>query len=259
MEGIRIDTDGRVLSLTMDRPGTLNALTEAMSERLAEELAAASTRPEIRVVVLRGAGAAFSSGADLSGQEPHESRESLGDTSLDRANRVIRALVALDEPCVAVVEGVAAGVGCSIALACDLVVAAPSARFLLAFSRIGLMPDGGATATVAASVGRARAMRMALLAEPMSARTAYDAGLVSHLAEEGELERTVREIVERLASGPPLAYAATKRAVNDATLGDLDDALGRERVGQTALLRSRDVAEGIAAFRDKRPARFTGG
>ncbi|MGH3444381.1 MAG: enoyl-CoA hydratase [Nocardioidaceae bacterium] len=254
MDGIRIENDGGVLRLCMDRPQTLNAMTGAMSDRLAEELEAASDRAEIRVVVLAGAGGAFSSGADLS-----EDADRFVDVmSLDRANRVIRAIVALDKPCVAVVDGVAAGVGCSVALACDLVIAAPTARFLLAFSRIGLMPDGGATATVAASVGRARAMRMALLGESLSAQAAYDAGLVSHLAADGEIDATVQQVVGRLVSGPPLSYAVTKRAVNAATLGDLEDALGREREGQSELLRSRDVAEGIAAFRAKRSAHFTG-
>jgi enoyl-CoA hydratase len=179
-------------------------------------------------------------------------------TALDRANRVTRALVALDKPVVASVGGVAAGVGCSMALACDLAVAAESASFLLAFSRIGLMPDGGATATVAASVGRARAMRMALLGERLPAHAAYDAGLVSHVVADDELDATVDGLAARLAAGPPLSYAATKKAVNAATLGQLDEALERERTGQTILLRTDDVAEGMRAFGEKRRPRFTG-
>jgi len=166
--------------------------------------------------------------------------------------------VALERPVVAAVRGVAAGVGCSMAVACDLVVAAESASFLLAFARIGLMPDGGATATVAASVGRARAMRMALLAEPLPARAAYDAGLVSHVVPDAEHEAAVRELVSRLAEGPPLSYAASKKAINAAALAELDAALGRERSGQTALLRTADAAEGMRAFTDRRTPRFTG-
>lgn len=136
----------------------LNALTAEMADRVAEELEAAHGGDDVRVVVLVGTGDAFSSGADLGGEDAHENFDV---SSLARANRIIRAITSSPLPCVAAVNGVAAGVGCSAALACDLVVAKESALFVLAFSRIGLMPDGGATAIVAASAGRARAMRMA--------------------------------------------------------------------------------------------------
>ena len=189
-EGLDVRTEDGVLRLTMNRPEQLNAMTAAMSDRLAEELERAAARDDVRVVLLAGAGDAFSSGADLSGADAHENFDV---SSLDRANRIVRAIIALDRPVVAAVRGVAAGVGCSAALACDLVVAEESAAFLLAFARIGLMPDGGATATVAAAVGRARAMRMALLAEPLSGREAYDAGLVSHVATPRGVRRDRRD------------------------------------------------------------------
>ncbi len=254
-DGLDITLADGVLRITMNRPAQLNAMTAAMSDRIASEFEGAAARDDVRVVLLAGAGGAFSSGADLSGADAHESFDV---TSLDRANRIVRAIVSLDKPCVAAVGGVAAGVGCSAALACDLVVAAESASFLLAFARIGLMPDGGATATVAASVGRARAMRMALLADALPARDAYDAGLVSHLVADVAFEDTVAQVVARLAAGPPLAYAATKKAVNAATLGHLHDALERERTGQTVLLRTADVAEGMRAFGEKRRPVFRG-
>ena len=254
MEGLDIRTGAGVLRLTMDRPERLNAMTAAMSDRIAAELEGAATRDDVRVVLLAGAGGAFCSGADLSGADAHQNFDV---TSLDRANRVIRAVTGIDKPVVAAVDGVAAGVGCSTALACDLVVASPRASFLLAFARIGLMPDGGATATVAASVGRARAMRMALLGEALDAQEAYDAGLVSHLAPD-DFDGTVEALVARLATGPPLSYAATKKAVHAATLGHLHDALERERTGQTFLLRTADVAEGMRAFGEKRRPEFRG-
>ena len=246
---------GGVLRITMNRPTTLNALTPAMSDGIATALEEAAGRDDVRVVLLAGAGSAFCSGADLSGADPHRSFDV---TSLDRANRITRGLTRLDKPVVAAVNGIAAGVGCSIALACDLAVAQRSAAFLLAFARIGLMPDGGATATVAASVGRARAMRMALLGEALPAADAYDAGLVSHLAEDDDFDDAVESLVDRLAAGPPLSYAATKKAVNAATIGHLHDALERERLGQSVLLRTADVAEGMRAFGDKRRPVFTG-
>ncbi len=255
MSALGIVRDGRALTLTLDRPEQLNALTDELSDALAAELERASTYGDVRVVVLRGAGRAFCAGADISASD---GPMKLDGRALDRANRIVRAITRLDKPVVAVVQGPAAGVGCSIALASDLAVAAESASFLLAFARIGLMPDGGSSASAAASVGRARAMRMALLAEPLTGREAYDAGLVSHLADDDALETVAAEVVARLAAGAPLAQAATKRAVNAATFTGLDDALERERTGQTLLLHTHDAAEGMRAFAERRTPDFEG-
>ena len=244
-----------MLWLTLNRPEAYNALSAQMADDLAAAIEDATSRDDVRAVVLTGTGAAFSAGADISGADAHER---LDGTALDRANRIVRAITSCDKPVVAAVNGVAAGVGCSAALACDLVVAVSSASFLLAFSRIGLMPDGGASATVAASVGRARAMRMALLGEPLGAQEAYDAGLVTHVVPDGEFEQTVASLVRRLTAGPPLALAATKKAVNAATLGALEPALERERSGQTVLLRTADAAEGMRAFAERRRPVFRG-
>lgn len=248
-------SDG-VLRLTFNRPEVLNAVSDASSDLFSQTLEEAVGDDSVRVVVLTGAGYAFSAGAELSDVDAVRHIDA---SSMERANRAIRAIVGLDKPVVAAVNGPAAGVGCSIALACDLAVAHPDASFFLAFTRIGLMPDGGSSATVAASVGRARTMRMALLAEPLTADEAYEAGLVSHVTASAEEFAEVTEtVVRRLAQGPPLALAATKKAVNAATLSHLEDALQVEARGQSTLLHTDDAAEGIAAFVQRRRATFTG-
>jgi enoyl-CoA hydratase len=246
---------GGGLWLTFNRPEVFNAFSSELSVAVAERLEDAASNDAVRVVVLTGAGAAFSAGADISGEDAHERFDV---RSLDAANRIIRAVVGCPKPVVAAVNGVAAGVGCSTALAADLVVATESATFLLAFARIGLMPDGGTSATVAAAIGRPRAMRMALLGEALSAREAYGAGLVSHLATDEEFPLVVDQVVGRLARGAPLAQAATKKAVNAATLDALEPALERERTGQTILLRTHDAAEGMRAFGERRRPDFRG-
>ena len=220
-----------------------------------EHLRTATTRDEVRVVVITGAGDAFSAGADLTGDSPEQKYDA---GSVDAANHVIRSITELDKPVVCGLNGIAAGVGMSVALACDLVVARESAALTLAFTRIGLMPDGGATATVAASVGRARAMRLALLSDLIGAQEAFDAGLVSHVFPDADYEAGLAKIVARLATGAPLAFAATKKAVNAATLGALPGAFQRERAGQAVLLRTEDVVEGMRAFTEKRRPRFGG-
>lgn len=247
--------EGGALWLTLNRPEVFNALSGQMAHDIARLVEEAVARDDVRVVVLTGTGAAFSTGADISGIDAHEKFDV---RALDAANRIIRAIVALDKPVVAAVNGIAAGVGCSAALAADIIVATESASFLLAFARIGLMPDGGASATVPASIGRARAMRMGLLAEPLTAQEAYDAGLITHVVAATDFATTVDRIVGRLAAGPPLAFAATKRAINAATLGQLEPALERERTGQSLLLRTADVAEGMRAFGERRRPVFLG-
>jgi len=242
------------LWLTLNRPEVYNALSDSMADDLAAVIEQATADDAVRVVVVTGAGDAFSAGADISGPDAHEHFD---ESTLDRANRIIRAITTLDKPVVAAVNGVAAGIGCSAALAADIAVARESASFLLAFARIGLMPDGGSTATVAAAIGRAR-VRMSLLAEPLGAREAYDAGLIALVVPDDEFEAEVARVVRHLAGGPPLAFAASKLAINAATLHELDAALERERTGQTVLLRTADLAEGMRAFVEKRRPVFRG-
>ena len=255
MSDLEIALDDGALWLTLNRPEQFNALTGEMVIRLVEELRGAVARDDVRLVVLTGTGPAFSAGADLGGQNAQENYDA---ASVDGANMLIRAITELDKPVVCALNGIAAGVGMSVALACDLVVATASAALTLAFTKIGLMPDGGATATVAASVGRAKAMRLALLSDLLTAREAYDAGLVSHVFADDDYADALAKIVGRLSRGAPLAFAATKKAVNAATLGDLGGAFQRERAGQSLLLRTNDAAEGMKAFAEKRRPEFTG-
>lgn len=250
-----VELDDGVLRMTFRRPEVLNALSGLMALTVAEQLERATADDDVRVVVITGSGGSFSAGADISGEAAVERFDV---RALDAANRIIRAEVACSKPVLAAVDGVAAGVGCSIALAADVIVASESAAFLLAFARVGLMPDGGASASVAASIGRARAMRMALLAEPLTGQEAYDSGLVTHVASAEEFPDLVDKLTRRLAAGPPLAFAAAKKAINAATLDQLEYALERERTGQTILLRTEDAAEGMAAFSEQRKAQFRG-
>jgi enoyl-CoA hydratase len=255
MSDLEMRVEDGALWLTLNRPDQFNALTGEMVVEAIEQLRGATSRDDVRVVVLTGTGGAFCAGADLGGADAQEKYDA---GSVDAANHVIRAVTELDQPVVCGLNGIAAGVGMSLALACDLVVATESAALTLAFTKIGLMPDGGATATVAASVGRARAMRLALLSDVITAQEAYDAGLVTHVFPDAAYAEGLGQIIRRLSTGAPLAFAATKKAVNAATLGALDDAFTRERSGQSLLLRSEDVAEGMKAFTEKRRPDFHG-
>lgn len=248
------DLTGGILTLTLNRPDSLNSVTASILADLERLLLAVPRFPDVRVVVLRGAGKGFCSGADLS---PRDGEKASSGT-IDAGNGVVTAVRRCPVPVVSVVQGPCAGIGVSVALSADLVVASEKAFFLLAFANIGLMPDGGATALVSAAVGRPRAMRMALLGERVFAPQAEEWGLISHVVPDAELEAETTRLVEGLAAGPSLAYAATKAAVNDATLDQLDSSFQRERYGQSTLLGSDDFAEGAAAFRERRPARFTG-
>jgi enoyl-CoA hydratase len=200
-----------------------------------------------------GAGRGFSSGADLQG-----SQTSGEGVSVQAANELIRAMTSCPVPVIAMVNGPAAGVGCSIALACDLMLMARSSYLMLAFTKIGLMPDGGATALVAASAGRQVAMRMALLAEKLPAEQALSAGLAAMVYDDDELVSQGEALAARLAAGATLSLAHSKRAINAATLIELENALEREAVGQGELGRSADFEEGVSAFRERRSPVFTG-
>ncbi|MBM7458704.1 enoyl-CoA hydratase [Rhodococcus coprophilus] len=251
--GVESRIDDGILHVTIDRPARLNAVGTATLTAVAEAFDKCADDPTVRAAVLTGSGRAFCSGADISGRDL--SAPPAPDT-IDAANRVTATIRDFPRPVVGAVNGVTAGVGVSLALACDLTVAKESAYFLLAFTRIGLMPDGGATALVAASIGRARAMRMAMLAERLPAREALASGLIADVYPDDGFDDAVGELLTRLAAGPSAALASTKEAINAATLTELGSAFGRERAGQLDLLAGADFAEGVAAFQEKRTAEF---
>jgi enoyl-CoA hydratase len=247
-----------VLSVTLNRPDSLNSLTAGMLTGIADALEQAAGDSQVKVVRLGGAGRGFSSGAGIS-EEDHANPGAAGTPAdvLDAANRAVRSIVKLPQPVVAVVQGPAAGVGASLALASDVVLASEKAFFMLAFTKIGLMPDGGASALIAAAVGRIRAMRMALLAERISAAEAFDWGLVTAVYPADEFDAEVAKVITTLVSGPAVALRKTKNAINAATLVELEAALEREKQGQLVLLESADFREGTRAFQQRRPAKFT--
>jgi len=255
--GLEVTLSDGVLSITIDRPDSLNSLTLPVITGLADTMERAATDPGVKVVRLGGADRGFCSGAGISADDMSGSGGVPPDEIILEINRLIRAIVALPHPVVAVVQGPTAGVGVSLALACDVVLASEKAFFMLAFTKIGLMPDGGASALIAAAVGRIRAMHMALLPERLPAAEALSWGLVSAVYPEEDFEAEVDKVIARLLAGPAVAFAKTKLAINAATLTELDPALQREFEGQAVLLRSHDLVEGTTAFQQRRTPNFT--
>ena len=258
MADLRIETADAVATITLDRPDALNALTIGLKRELLAAIEAIAADDAVRAVVLTGAGRAFCAGQDL--------RERLepGAPPLDeeirlRYNPLIRAMRALPKPIVGAINGVAAGAGASLAFACDLRVAAEGASFLLAFGRVGLIPDSGATWILPRLVGAAKATELALLADPLSAADAERFGLVVRVVPADELAATAHALAVRLATGAPRALALTKRAIQEGADATLDEQLEREAILQGEAGATADHAEGIAAFLERRPPRFTGG
>src|SRR6476469_1999798 len=256
IDDLSVELADGVLSVTLNRPDSLNSLTAAMLKGIEDALDQAAGDPRVKAVRRGGAGGGFSSGAGIS-EEDHASPGASGTPAdvLDAANRAVRSIVNLPQPVVAVVQGPAAGVGASLALASDVVLASEKAFFMLAFTKIGLMPDGGASALIAAAVGRIRAMRMALLAERIPASEAFEWGLVTAVYPADQLEAEVDKVVATLASGPAVALRKTKHAINAATLTEFESALEREKQGQLVLIDSHDFREGTRAFQQRRPAK----
>jgi enoyl-CoA hydratase/carnithine racemase len=254
-ETLIVDEVDRVVTITMNRPRRKNAANSVMWEELSDVVRALHSADEVRAVVLTGAGGDFCSGADVSGEETR-SRHMLH--SMRHIGDLCLSLQRLAQPTVAKVRGVAAGAGLNMALACDLVIAAEGARFSEIFARRGLVVDFGGSWLLPRLVGMHRAKELVLLADIIDATEADRIGLVNRVVPEAELDATVDSIATRLAAGPPIALAMSKRLLNNSFDVTLEQALDDEGLAQTVTFTTEDVAEAMRAFIDKRDPVFRG-
>jgi 2-(1,2-epoxy-1,2-dihydrophenyl)acetyl-CoA isomerase len=257
---VLVDHTAGVLRLTLNRPDKLNSFDEAMHRALRAGVERARDDDGVRAVLLNGAGRAFSAGQDLGDRDPRRGGPppDLGATLDAFYNPTLRLIRALAKPVVCAVNGVAAGAGANLALACDIVLAARSARFIEAFAKIGLIPDAGGSWTLARHLGEARAKALALSAEPLDAETAAAWGLIWRAVPDDELMAEAEALARRLAAGPTRGLGLTKRAIHAAAGNDFDAQLDLERDLQREAGRTTDYAEGVMAFLDKRAPEFTG-
>jgi 2-(1,2-epoxy-1,2-dihydrophenyl)acetyl-CoA isomerase len=257
---VQVQRRGAVATIVLDRPKAMNAVDTGLGDALLQALRDVAADDEVRAVVLTGNGRAFSSGADLrAGFEPTESGHPDVQKALrERFHPIILELREMPKPVVAAVNGAAAGIGCSFALACDLIVAAESSYFLLAFVNIGLVADGGSSLLIAERVGFARAAEMAMLGERVSAPKALEWGLINRVVSDATLMSEVEALSDRLAQGPTRSYAGTKRQLNAWQFARIEAQLELEAGIQQQLVQSRDFVEGVAAFVEKRDAKFEG-
>ncbi len=259
-ETIDLTTEGPAARILLNRPEALNAWNEQFGRDLLDAVTTVAEDDSIRALLITGAGRGFSSGADLK-----EQRSTTDDGLPDLSARlkeiyhpIITGLREMPKPVVAAVNGPAVGIGCSLALAADLIVAAESAYFLLAFVNIGLVPDGGSTVFLPARVGYARAAEMAMLGERVPAEQALDWGLINRVVPDDDLEGAGDALLQLLANGPTRSYAGAKRLLNRRMYADLAGQLDAEAEAQKGQGSSKDFIEGVLAFVEKRPPNFTG-
>lgn len=244
--------------LTLNRPDRLNAFNEAQHLALRAALEACASERDCRAVILTGAGRGFCAGQDLSDRDPtiRGDAPDLGMTLETFYNPLVRQLRALEKPVICAVNGVAAGAGANIAFACDVVIAARSAKFIQAFSKIGLIPDAGGTYWLTRHLGEARAKALALTAHPLTAEDAAAWGLIWRAVDDDRLMAEAEALAQGFAAGPTSAYALTKKAIHAASANSLDQQLELERTLQREAGFSDEYKEGVAAFLEKRPANY---
>jgi 2-(1,2-epoxy-1,2-dihydrophenyl)acetyl-CoA isomerase len=259
LETVQLRLDSAVATIVLNRPEALNAWTRQLGDDMLTALEQAAAQREVRVIVFTGAGRAFSSGADLkSGEVGPDGRLNVIGPLRDSYNPLIARVRSVPKPVIAKVNGPAVGIGCSLALAADLVVAAESAYFLLAFVNIGLGLDGGVSLTLPVRGGHTRAFEMAYLGERVPAARALQWGLVNQVVADGQLDEAVAALAGRLSAAAPGALATIKQTVNARLYAGLDEVLDLEAVLQQERVESADFAEGVTAFVERRPPRFTG-
>jgi 2-(1,2-epoxy-1,2-dihydrophenyl)acetyl-CoA isomerase len=260
METVKLDRRGAELRITLNRPDVMNAWNKQFGIDLLAAVEQATADDGVRAVVITGAGRGFSSGADLrAGFDPTpEGHPDVQAALTERYHPIIAGIRRMPKPVVAAVNGPAVGIGCSLALACDLIVAKESAYFLLAFVNIGLVPDGGSSLLVPERVGLARATEMAMLGERIEAKKALEWGLVNRVTTDEDFESVVDELATKLATGPTAAYAGAKRQFNEWLFARMDAQLALEASIQQQASASGDFLEGVQAFLEKRPAAFEG-
>lgn len=249
---------GGVLTLTLNRPDKLNSFNEEMHLALRAGFERAHAEDDVRAVLLTGSGRGFCAGQDLGDRDPSLGVPDLGYTIETFYNPLLRLMRSLEKPIICAVNGVAAGAGANIAFACDITLAARSARFIQAFAKIGLVPDSGGTWSLPRLIGEARAKALALTAEPLSAEMAENWGLVWRAVDDDKLMDEASALAQRLADGPTRGLGMTKRAIQAAATNSLDEQLDLERDLQREAGRSADYAEGVSAFLAKRRPEFKG-
>jgi len=253
-----LDRQGPVARITLNRPDARNALDFTMRRELLAALADLEGDAEARVLVLTGAGGHFCAGGDVKAMRERRHTAAEGRARVEALNRMVLRLVDFPRPTIAMVDGYAVGAGCNLALCCDLVVASDRARFGEVFWKIGLVPDGGGTWLLPRAVGLARAKELVFTADIIGAAEAASMGLVNHVVPVAELEGTTRALAERIAAGPPAVLRLAKHMLNRAAASDLRAALDLEAYSQGIAISSEDHQEGLQAFFEKRPPRFTG-
>jgi 2-(1,2-epoxy-1,2-dihydrophenyl)acetyl-CoA isomerase len=262
LETVNMHRADGAATVELNRPDTLNAWNAQFGADLLVALRGLAEDESVRSLVITGAGRGFSSGADLrdvsGGQTTPDGRPDVYRTLTERYHPIMQAIREMPKPVVASVNGPAVGIGCSLALCCDLIVAAESAYFLLAFVNIGLVPDGGSSLFVPTRVGMARASELAMLGERLPAQQALDWGLINRVFPDARLQDETAALAARLADGPTGSYAGTKRQLNNWLFARMDEQLELEARIQQEMAGSGDFLEGAMAFAQKRPARFSG-